>query len=265
MKLWFVDAFTTRPFHGNPAAVALVDSFPEKALCQKIAAEINLSETAFVKILGNDRFHIRWFTPRVEVKLCGHGTLSAAHILHQEGYFTGDSIEFDSLSGPLKVRHINSSFVLDFPLQKIENAVNLSDEFLQHFKNPLSLHKTGEDLLVEMSSEDSVRTFVPNFSLIAQLDYKGIMITAKATSPYDFISRYFAPLEGINEDPVTGSAHCSLAEYWKQKLGKTDFLAFQASERGGEIQIVIEENRVLLGGQAVTMMNGVFLRLHEAH
>jgi predicted PhzF superfamily epimerase YddE/YHI9 len=240
MRIWIVDAFAKKPFTGNPAAVVICKGgFPSDEICQKIATEMNLSETAFILPLKQNHFHLRWFTPKLEVKLCGHATLAAAHIIHQEGLLTGHEIHFDSLSGPLKVYVSSSAYTLDFPLLNAESKPSIHD-----------------DIIIEVSSEEEVRSYIPDLRELEKIDCRGIIITAKGESPYDFVSRFFAPRVGVNEDPVTGSAHCKLAHYWQQKLQKNEFLAYQASQRGGEIRLSIHGERVHLTGTAVTMLKG---------
>ena len=255
MKIWIVDAFTDRPYAGNPAAVTIVDSFPDDATCQKIAAEMNLSETAFIKPLGPNHFHLRWFTPKVEVKLCGHGTLASSHILHQEKLITGTEILFDSLSGPLRVYSSSSSYTLDFPLQKTGAQIE-SPLIRQHFGKIVQAVQAYDDIIIELASEEQLRAYVPQISEILKIDCRGLILTARGTGRYDFVSRFFAPKVGVNEDPVTGSAHCKLAYFWQQKLNKSEFLAYQASPRGGEIKLSIVQDRVHLTGKAVTILKG---------
>lgn len=255
MKIWTVDAFTDRPYSGNPAAVMIVDEFPVNQTCHKIAAEMNLSETAFVKPLGKNHFHLRWFTPKVEVKLCGHATLASAHVLRQEKRIEGNEIHFESLSGLLKVYCSSHDLTLDFPLQETGPAFNF-DSLQQNFGEIIGAVKAYDDVIVEVASEEQVRSYVPNFAEIAKIDCRGFILTAKGNKPYDFVSRFFGPRVGVNEDPVTGSAHCKLAHYWHKKLNKTSFLAYQASERGGTIRLEIVGKRVHLTGQAVTIMEG---------
>jgi predicted PhzF superfamily epimerase YddE/YHI9 len=253
MNIWIVDAFTDWPYAGNPAGVAIVDEFPDDA--QKIAMEMNLSETAFLKPISKNHYHLRWFTPKVEVKLCGHATLASAHLLVEEKLIDGDEILFDSLSGPLKVYSSPFPFLtLDFPLQKTGPSFPLPS-FL-HVGHVLHSVKAHDDVIVEVETEEEVRQFIPPLSLLEQIDCRGFILTAKAHSPYDFVSRFFAPRVGVNEDPVTGSAHCKLAHYWRERLGKSEFLAYQASERGGIIRLKIVNDRVHLTGQAVTVMKG---------
>jgi PhzF family phenazine biosynthesis protein len=259
MKIWIVDAFTVKPYSGNPAGVMIMEDFPAAAICQQIAAEMNLSETVFIKPIAADHFHIRWFTPAVEVKLCGHGTIAASHILYQEKLAVGDKIRCDSLSGALFVSRKQTEFPLDFPLQKTGPALDI--QILQQIlaTEILAAEQALDDVIVEMPDENAVRNFQPNIEKINAVACRGLIITARANKPYDFISRFFAPQVGVAEDPVTGSAHCKLADYWQKKLGKTAFVAYQASKRGGELRLQVQESRVLITGSAVTVMQGEWL------
>ncbi len=258
MKFWIVDAFTKQIFKGNPAAVILVSDFPEDALCFKIAAEFNLSETAFVKRLGNNHFHIRWFTPAVEVKLCGHATLASCFVLKQEQQINITSpITLESLSGPLSITCKAEAFSLNFPLQKVSQKLNVAN--FQHLcpDKVLNAAQALDDVIIELNSEAAVRNFKPDFTEITKINCRGLIITAKSNGkPYDFVSRFFGPRVGVNEDPVTGSAHCKLADYWQHKLNQTSFFAYQASVRGGEMGIQIEGDRVQLIGDAVLVGHG---------
>jgi PhzF family phenazine biosynthesis protein len=255
IKIWTVDSFANKPFSGNPAAVTIVEEFPADAVCQKIAAEMALSETAFVKPM-KDEFHIRWFTPAVEIALCGHATLAAAHILIEEKITDANSIQFASLSGILVANKIESSIVLDFPLQK--TGPNIEIESLKNLFGDKIVHaeKAYDDLLIEFDSEHSVRNFKVNQAQISALDFRGVIITAKSEGQYDFVSRFFGSKCGVGEDPVTGSAHCKLADYWGRKFDKTKMFAYQASARGGEISIEIKGERVYLTGKAITILRG---------
>lgn len=256
MKIWTVDAFTNKPFAGNPAGVMIFNQFPNDAVLKRIAGEVNLSETAFIRKIGQNHFHLRWFTPTVEVKLCGHGTLSAAHILHQEKMISGNEILFDSLSGPLKVYVSPTNYTLDFPLQKTEEH-GLELSFLENnFNNVLFAIKAVDDVIVEVSSEEEVRHYKPRSNELEKIPARGIILTAKGHGQYDFVSRFFCPRIGIAEDPVTGSAHCKLAHYWQKKLNKNNFIAYQASPRGGEIHISVIGDRVQLTGNALTILKG---------
>ena len=258
MKIWTVDAFASKPFAGNPAAVAIVDEFPSDETCKLIAAEMNLSETAFVKSLNKNHFHIRWFTPKVEVKLCGHATLASSHILHQEKLVMGNEILFDSLSGPLRVYISSANYTLDFPLQKTGKAIQ-SAAITESFREIVGAVEAYDDIIIELATEEALRSYIPQIDKLEKIDCRGIIVTTKGTGEYDFVSRFFAPKVGVNEDPVTGSAHCKLAHYWQQKLNKNDFNAYQASSRGGEIQISVVEDRVHLTGKAITMLKGELL------
>jgi PhzF family phenazine biosynthesis protein len=257
MKIWTVDAFTDKPFAGNPAAVTIVEEFPSNEMCQKIAAEMNLSETAFIKPLGPDHFHIRWFTPEVEVKLCGHATLASSHILFEQRIVKGNQITFDSLSGPLFVAKEGKDIILDFPLQQTGGVLPLP-LFEKLFKQEdiVNAVRAYDDVIVELIDETLVRELKLDPSRIKEIDCCTLIVTAKGKPPYDCVSRIYAPREGINEDPVTGSAHCKLADYWQKKLGKSEFLAYQASPRGGILGLQIVGDRVHLRGQAVTILEG---------
>lgn len=260
MKIWTVDAFAIKPYTGNPAAVTIVDEFPDDAICQKIAAEMNLSETAFAKKLSENHYHLRWFTPKVEVKLCGHATLATAHILYNEKIVDEkETIHFTTLSGSLFVSKNSKGITLNFPLQKTGPTLDLPDVKTVFGQSFVTMEKAYDDLIVELSDETAVRELNLNPELIKSLDCRGLIVTAKGTDSYDFVSRFFAPRVGVNEDPVTGSAHCKLADYWQKKLGKNKFLAYQASARGGEIQVEVKNDRALLTGRAITIMAGEWL------
>lgn len=258
-KIWIVDAFASKPFTGNPAAVMILDEFYDDKRLLDIAAEMNLSETAFVKPIKDNLFHIRWFTPTVEIKLCGHATLAPAHILFETGIVKNQPILFDSLSGRLQVTQEADGLQLDFPLQKtgetlarapFEKALRLQDEII-------NVVQAYDDIIVEVDSEETVYNFQPDFALIATIEARAIIITA-GSNRYDFVSRFFGPRVGINEDPVTGSSHCKLAHYWSQKLGKNTLHAYQASKRGGLIDLKVVDDRVYLKGTAVTILAGEF-------
>lgn len=261
MKIWTVDAFASKPYTGNPAAVMIVAEFPEDAACKKIAAEMNLSETAFVKPLGEGTFHIRWFTPTVEIKLCGHATLSAAHILFQEGLAPTNIVTLTSLSGPLTVNKEGDDLTLNFPLQKTGQPLP-KEVFKKQLdlKEPIiSAVQAHDDVILELENPEALRQLALDPKNVAKVDCRGVIVTAKDNGSYDFISRFFAPRVGVDEDPVTGSAHCKLAHYWQQKLNKDSFVAYQASQRGGEMHITIQQDRVLLTGKAITIMEGNWL------
>lgn len=258
-KIWIVDAFTNEAYKGNPAAVMIVDEFPGDM--QEIASEMNLPETSFVKQLSQNHYHIRWFSPVMEMRLVGHATLAAAHVLFQENLIVGKTITFKSLSGDLVVTQKDDGLVLDFPLQKtsegldetiFEFALNLfGDEIIE-------VVRAHDDALVIVKDESIVKNLKPNFSALANIDYvRGTIVSARGSS-FDFVSRVFFPRFGVNEDPVCGSAHCRLAFYWGQKLKKTTFRAYQASARGGILDIEIHGERVHLKGNAVTIMEGLW-------
>jgi len=219
--------------------------------------EMNLSETAFL-LEEQGGFNLRWFTPKVEVGLCGHATLASAHILFENGYLEPNAIaKFNTLSGPLFASISNGWISLDFPSLIVEQ-MPVSDEIVAALGfSPSSVFKTDVNILVEMDGPDEVISFIPDLPKLTKLSYQGLIITTRSDDPnYDFVSRYFAPNAGINEDPVTGSAHCSLAPFWARKLNKNEFNAYQASERGGMLKVKLEKDRVLLKGQAVTIISG---------
>jgi PhzF family phenazine biosynthesis protein len=260
IPIFQVDAFTSQPFSGNPAAVCLLSEAAAEQWMQHVAREMNLSETAFL-VRQTDGFGLRWFTPAVEVALCGHATLASAHILWQEGLLKPDeTARFHSRSGLLTARRSGETIELDFPAVIAEpaDAPSLLDEALG--VRPLFVGKSRFDYLVQVESEAVLRGLRPNFTLLETLPIRGLIVTSvSATARYDFVSRFFAPAAGINEDPVTGSAHCCLGPFWRSRLGKEELLAYQASARGGEVRVRFRGERVLLGGHAVTVMRGELL------
>ena len=257
LRLSVADAFTDRPFRGNPAAVCLLEEPRDDAWMQSVAAEMNLSETAFV-VRREDGFGLRWFTPATEVALCGHATLASAHVLWESGWLAADeAARFDTASGPLRASRRGEVIELDFPaLPPVPGT--LSDDMVGALgAAPRYVGMVGDKHLVEVDSEDTVRTMMPDFQVLGRLPGRGVMVTARGDSEeIDFVSRYFAPWVGIDEDPVTGSAHCSLGPYWSGVLRKTEMTAFQASARGGVVRVRIEGDRVVLGGRAVTVWRG---------
>ncbi len=260
MKFWQVDSFTNSVFKGNPACVYVVDEVLSDFVMQNIAAEMNVSETSFVKEVDKNRFHIRWFTPGSEVDLCGHATLAAAHILFSEGFSTENEIFFDSKSGPLSAKRSGSDIYLDFPAQPAkEEPVDALTASIVGF-NPDFVGDSVRDRLVLFPTEESVVGFKPDFLAISQLSKEGFLITAQSDDPrYDYIYRGFFPKLKVNEDPVTGSANTVLAPFWASRLGKSDLKAFQASTRTGELSLSLAGDRVQIGGQAVTSFTGTFL------
>ena len=257
MKIYQADAFTHQPFHGNPAAICLLDSPRDDAWMQALAQENNLSETAFLEKKANG-YNLRWFTPAAEVLLCGHATLASAHILWDHGHIAKDQeILFSTVSGILTTRLLDDWIEMDFPAEKAE--IVKAPDFLEEAlgTSGLACGKNRMDYLVELADEQSLRSLRPDFRMLERLDARGLIVTAKSDhAPYDFVSRYFAPNFGIDEDPVTGSAHCCLGPWWSQKFGKDELTGYQASARGGVVRTHWKGDRVLLQGQAVTIMEG---------
>ncbi len=271
MQLLQIDAFTNQPFAGNPAAVCLLTEPRADAWMQSLAQEMNLSETAFL-LPENDGYRLRWFTPTIEVDLCGHATLASAHALWSEGllephqearFYTKSGLLTAQQSSDLQSSDPQQTWIqLNFPANQSE-AIAPPPVVLEALDtpHPLWVGKNSFDYLIELTSADEVRALTPNHSLLKTLPVRGVIVTSRADtgSTYDFISRFFAPGAGIDEDPVTGSAHCALGPYWAGKLGKTAFFAYQASARGGEMQVALLGDRVLLSGQAVTVLRGDLL------
>jgi PhzF family phenazine biosynthesis protein len=255
-----VDAFTRTPFAGNPAGVCLLAAPADEDWMQRVAREMNLSETAFLHSAG-DGFQLRWFTPAVEVDLCGHATLASAHILFEQGVLDeGAEARFDTRSGRLGARRRGDRIELDFPATAPEPC-DLPDGLAEALgATPVQSGRSRFDLLLEMASADVVRRLAPDFGRLKALPVRGVVVTARSDDGrYDFVSRFFAPAVGVDEDPVTGSAHCCLGPYWAEKLGKNDLRAFQASARGGEMAVTVDGDRVGLGGHAVTVMRAELL------
>jgi len=258
-----VDAFTDRPFSGNPAAVCVLPGPQQEAWMRAVAREMNLSETAFLHPEA-DAYRLRWLTPTVEVALCGHATLASAHVLWETGQLsTGALARFLTRSGVLTARRLGDLIELDFPATPAREATAppglLAGLGLLDGKARW-VGKNQFDYLVEVESEDQVRALQPDHFALAQLSVRGVMVTAPASTPqFDFVSRFFAPGSGIAEDPVTGSAHCALAPHWASRLGKTELVGYQASPRGGVVRTRLEGDRVMLGGNAVTVMRGELL------
>lgn len=248
MKQYIVDAFTDKVFSGNPAAVCVLDSFPDEMLMKKIAAENNLSETAFA-VKEKDRYHIRWFTPKDEIDFCGHATLSAAFVLFN--YYEKDlkNIKFHGQIGDFTVCRSDELIKMNFPAYDL-NHIEITDTMIEALGIiPLAAYK-DRDIMFVLRDEDEVRDLQPDMTLFSQLDGACIAVTAKGTE-YDCVSRVFAPKFGIAEDPVTGSTHCMIAPYWCRRLNKTSITAFQASERTGKLYCEISGNNVTISGKAV--------------
>ena len=248
-----IDAFADRPFTGNPAMVYRLDAWPSEELMQRIAAEHNLAETAFV-VKEGAAWRIRWFTPSCEVPLCGHGTLAAAHVLFEVYGETGERLEFVCLSGALAVSREPGRLVLDFPAIGLA-PVDMQAEVERVLGQKVLAVQLGKELLVELESEQAVRACTPDLAALAGLPGLGVIVTAPGRS-HDFVSRYFAPGIGIDEDPVTGSAHCILAPYWAGRLGRHELSAYQCSARGGELHCRVLGERVQIAGRAVLVASG---------
>jgi PhzF family phenazine biosynthesis protein len=260
-----IDAFTAVAFKGNPAAVCLLDEAKPAAWMQEVAAEMNLAETAFVvPRQGDDGFDLRWFTPKVEVPLCGHATLASAHALWETGRLAASqAARFHTLSGVLTAHRAGDRIEMDFPALRnrsaelpplLQEALSVTPRTVR-----VSWRNDGTDgnYLAELETEAAVRELQPNFDLLRRFNQAGVIVTARGDgAPYDFISRYFACHVGVDEDPVTGSAHCLLTPYWAEQLGRTELKAYQASARGGEVNVRLNGDRVILGGAAVTVLRG---------
>jgi PhzF family phenazine biosynthesis protein len=257
MTIYQIDAFTDRPFSGNPAAVCLLPYPIENALMQAIAAEMNLSETAFL-LQQSDDFELRWFTPALEVDLCGHATLASAHMLWETGVLPPDTLaRFHTRSGLLSARRLSEGIELNFPAQPAERVSPPQDLVEALGFIPVDTGHNGSDYLVVAETEDQVKTLNPDFAMLREIDMRGVIVTARSSDSFiDFISRFFAPGAGIDEDPVTGSAHCCLGPYWATRLKKTELVGFQASARGGFVSVRLADDRVHLTGKAVTVMEG---------
>jgi PhzF family phenazine biosynthesis protein len=259
-----VDAFTNKPFAGNPAAVCLLPEPRSEDWMQSVAMEMNLSETAFL-VRQEDGFNLRWFTPVVEVDLCGHATLASSHVLWEDGILKPDEeARFHTKSGLLTARRNADWIELDFPAIPLEEAPPPENLVEALGASPVFVGKSRiYYYLIEVESEEEVRGLSPDFAALRDPSVFGIIVTSLSSSPdFDFVSRFFAPGGGIDEDPVTGSAHCCLGPYWKGRLDKDVFIAYQASARGGVVRVNVKGERVLLGGQAVTVMRGKFILSH---
>lgn len=259
MRIVQVDAFTTVKFRGNPAAVCVLEGDADKRWMSDVAREMNLSETAFLRRLDGGAWSLRWFTPAVEVDLCGHATLASAHVLWQDGLAgAGDVLRFETRSGTLTARRKGDDIVLDFPAEPaapaaaprtLLDALGVTDD--------VATGRNRFDWLVELPSAERVRALTPDMKLLATVDMRGVIMTARADDDeHDFVSRWFGPQSGVDEDPVTGSAHCCLAPWWAERLGRTQLRGYQASARGGTVGVRLLGDRVELTGSAVTVMVG---------
>ncbi|MFG2644903.1 PhzF family phenazine biosynthesis protein [Streptomyces sp. NPDC048370] len=265
MRIRIVDAFTDRPFSGNPAGVLLLDSFPDDHWLQKVAAEVNLSETAFAHPLppgGDADWALRWFTPAAEVDMCGHATLATAHVLHTTGAATG-TVRFSARCGVLGATAApDGSITMDFPTSSLTPVEASADLEKALGAEIVSVHDTAAhigDLVVELRDEAAVRALTPDLAALAAFSERGVVVTAAAEQPergYDFVSRAFFPRLGIDEDPVTGSAHTALAPFWSARFGRDDLTGFQGGARTGIVRTRLRGDRTLLTGDAVTVIEG---------
>jgi PhzF family phenazine biosynthesis protein len=256
-----VDAFTDKPFRGNPAAVCILKEPSDDGWKQDVAREMNLSETAFLEKRADGSYTLRWFTPSVEVDLCGHATLASAHILWESGELaSGERAVFHTRSGILYAVKKGDWIEMNFPSEP-ERTADAPAELLEALGvTALYTGRNRFDYLVEVDHEDTVRGLNPDMTRLKKMDMRGVIVTSRSrSSDYDFISRFFAPAVGVDEDPVTGSAHCCLGPYWGGKLGKKTLRAYQASSRGGILRVGLQGDRILIGGQAVTVLRADLL------
>lgn len=257
IQIAHVDAFTSTPFSGNPAAVCFLSEPTTERWMQDVAQEMNLSETAFL-VKQQDGFDLRWFTPTVEVKLCGHATLASAHFLWESGLLLPESkAHFYTASGELVAERIDDWIELDFP-QQPENPVQAPPGLVEALGvEAMYVGKNQTDFLIQVGSEELLRRMKPDWAALAKIQCRGVMVTSLPDSPkYDFVSRFFAPSSGIQEDPVTGSAHCCLGPFWQSRLKKDQLTGYQASARGGLVKVRLDGGRAYLSGQAVTVARG---------
>jgi PhzF family phenazine biosynthesis protein len=257
LRIFQADAFTDKAFAGNPAAVCFLREPRDDVWMQNLAREMNLSETAFLR-KQQDGYDLRWFTPAVEVALCGHATLASAHILWETAMLApSEEARFHTLSGLLTAERKGDWIELNFPATPEQQATPPPRLTEALGVSPKYVGKSKFDYLVEVDIEETVRKMKPDFGLLRTMQVRGVMVTSQATKPgYDFVSRFLAPGSGIDEDPVTGSAHCCLGPFWSKRLGKTELMAYQASRRGGTVRVRVSGDRVYLSGQAVTVFRG---------
>ena len=260
VPIYLIDAFIDRPFSGNPAGVCLLEVEPASDWMQRVALEMNQSETAFVWPRGDGTYELRWFTPQVEVNLCGHATLAAAHALYREVGVDLAVIKFHSPGGLLTAALVDDEIQLDFPADQPKGREHPHNLHELVDTNVVWYGEGRNDVLIALKTASDVENFVPNYPLISGMTRRGLIITAPGEpgSGVDMVSRFFAPGIGVSEDPVTGSAHCLLTVYWAYLLGKNRLRARQASARGGFLSLELKGNRVLLGGKAMTMLKGEF-------
>lgn len=258
--IYQVDAFTTTPFAGNPAAVCVLPEAASEGWMQDVAREMNLSETAFL-VGGDDGYELRWFTPLVEVDLCGHATLASAHVLWETGEARTDEVlRFHTKSGLLSATRDGDWMELDFPATPVSACDPPSGLIDGLGVSPMFVGKSIFDYFVEVSLEAEVLAASPDFNALGKVETRGVVVTSRSDNPEcDFVSRFFAPGTGVDEDPVTGSAHCALGPYWQSRLGKSEFAARQVSARGGELRVRVDGDRVRIAGQAVTVMRATLV------
>jgi PhzF family phenazine biosynthesis protein len=257
LPLFIVDAFTDRPFSGNPAAVCLLDRPRDEAWMQALAGEMNLSETAYL-VPEQDGYRLRWFTPEVEVDLCGHATLASAHVLYDTNRLGADAVaRFQTRSGQLLVTRSGDELQMDFPARPVHASSAPAGLIEALGAEARFVGCNGMDYLVEVAGEAVLRRLTPDFARLMATPARGVIVTAASDrAEFDFVSRFFAPQSGVPEDPVTGSAHCALGPYWSAKLGKSDLVGYQASRRGGIVWVGVRGDRILLRGRAVTVLRG---------
>jgi len=260
MKIYIVDAFTSVMYRGNPAAVCLLDSLKSDDWMRSVANEMHLSETAFL-YPNNDNYLLRWFTPITEVDLCGHATLASAHILWEENICSSDIITFKTKSGKITAERMNNRINMNFPVEICRHS-SAPPELMDGLNIPFRyVGRNRLDYLVEVENEETVMQLRPDFNILKQVDTRGVIVTSRSDHVgYDFVSRCFYPALGVNEDPVTGSAHCCLGPYWGNQLHKNRLRAIQLSERQGELDLELTGERIIISGQAITTMRGELVR-----
>ncbi len=256
-----VDAFTREPFGGNPAAVCVLPQAADASWMQRVAREMNLSETAFLVGRGSGEYDLRWFTPTVELDLCGHATLASAHVLWEDGHLPPAApAVFHTRSGRLSAERRGDWIEMDFPAEPARPAPVPEGLAEALGTEPVHFGRNRFDCLVEVDSEATVRRLAPDIGALARVPVRGVIVTARGeTEGFDFVSRFFAPRAGVDEDPVTGSAHCCLGPYWRRRLGRDAFTAWQASARGGMVKVAVAGDRVRLSGQAVSVLRAELL------
>jgi PhzF family phenazine biosynthesis protein len=262
IPIFQVDAFTAEPFKGNPAGVCLLKAPVEASWMQNVAAEMNLAETAF-PLPEEDGYRLRWFTPKVEVRLCGHATLATAHVLWEQGILApNEEARFQTLSGLLTARRdgeLGELIELNFPARPVQPQPPAWAEAVVGALGikPSFIGMSAEDILIEAADEEAVRSLQPDLATLKSLPARGVIVTSRSSDRrFDFVSRFFAPAVGVDEDPVTGSSHCVLTPFWAQRLGKVSMTAYQASARGGVLKLRLDGDRVRIAGRAVTVIRG---------